>query len=328
MDLSTTYLDLRLPHPFMPGASPMAEDLDTVRRLEDGGAAAIVLNSLFEEEITQEQMTTFLSTESHAEGHAEAVSYFAEPAGLTLGPDPYLEQVRRTKAAVAVPVIASLNGVTVGGWTDYAGLIEQAGADALERNVYHLPLDPDEAAAAIEDRTVQIAQAVTRAVRIPVAVKLSPFYTALPHLARRLDQAGVRGLVLFQRVMAAEIDVDELEVRPSHQLSDGCELPQRLRWLAILAAQIRTSFAVTGGIHNIVDAVRAIMTGADAVQMVSALLRRGPQHLNALRQELARWLEEHEYQSLEQLHGSMTIERIPDPAAFARANYMRMLRNA
>lgn len=326
MNLTTRYLGLTLPHPFMPGASPMAEDLDTVRRLEDAGAAAIVMHSLFEEEIAQEQMTTFLATESHAHAHAEAAGYFVEPPHWMLGPDHYLEQLHRIKTAVAVPVIASLNGRTVGGWLDHARLIEQAGANALELNVYHLPIDPDDTAAAIEDRTVEIVAAVTHEVRIPVAVKLSPFHTALPHLARRLELAGAAGLILFQRAMTGEIDVEELEVRPTVVLSDSSDLPLRLRWLAILAAQVRTSFAVSGGVHTPLDAVRALMTGADAVQAVSALFRHGPGHLAILREELVRWLEEHEYHSLAQLRGSMSIERMPDPAAFTRANYMRMLR--
>ncbi len=327
MDLSTTWLGLRLPHPLMPGASPLVDDLDSVRRLEDAGAAAIVMHSLFEEQITHEQLSTFHATESHAESFAEATSYFPAPAELVLGPEEYLGQLRRVRAAVSVPVVGSLNGFTPGGWLEYARLIEQAGAHALELNVWHLSVDPDESAAAIEDRTVDMVAAVAGAVRIPVAVKLSPHYTAPLHLARRLVAAGARGLVLFNRFLDPEIDVEALEVRPALRLSAPEELPMRLRWLAIMAGRVPASLAVTGGVHGVVDVVRASMAGAHAVQMVSALLRRGPAHLGVVRDELARWLEQHEYDSLAQLQGSMSLERSPDPAGFLRANYVRILQS-
>lgn len=328
MDLTTTYLGLNLPHPFLPGASPMAEDLDTVRRLEDAGAAAIVMYSLFEEEITAEQMSMFHHTEVHAEAHAEAAGYFAVPPELTLGPEHYLEQLRRIREAVRLPVIGSLSGATRGGWIDYARLIEQAGASALELNLYHSPLDPMESALAVEDREVEIVRAVCAEVKIPVAVKLSPFYSSLPHLARRFEETGAAGFVLFQRLMHATIDVEELEARPLPTLSDGCELGLRLRWLGILSAQRpKMSFAVSGGVHDGLGVVRALMTGADAIQLVSHLLRHGPARIAQLRQELITWLEAHEYESLAQLRGSMSMDRIPNPAAYARANYMRMLRD-
>lgn len=327
MDLSTTWLGLALPHPLMPGASPLVDDLDVVRRLEDAGAAAIVMHSLFEEQITREQMSTFHATESHAESFAEATSYFPTPAELVLGPDEYLAQLRRVREAVSVPVIGSLNGSTPGGWLEYARLIEQAGAQALELNVWHLSVDPDESAATIEDRTVAMVADVAAAVRIPVAVKLSPYYTAPLHLARRLVAAGARGLVLFNRSLDPEIDVEALEVRPSLRLSSTDELPARLRWLAIMDGRVPASLAVTGGVHGVVDVVRASMAGAHAVQIVSAVLRHGPAHVAALRADLARWLEEHEYESLAQLRGSLSLERTPDPGGFLRASYVRILQS-
>lgn len=327
MDLSTRYLGLALAHPLMPGASPLVDDLDQVRRLEDAGAAAIVMHSLFEEQVTREQLAFFTHTEAPAESFAEATSYFPTPDELTLGPEEYLEQLRRVRAAVSVPVVGSVNGQTPGGWLEYARLIEQAGADALELNVWHLAVDPEESAAAIEDRTVAMVAAVAGGLGIPVAVKLSPYWTAPAHLARRLCAAGARGLVLWNRVLDPEIDPEALEVRPALRLSTSAELASRLRWLGILRGRVEASLAVSGGVHEAGDVVRALMAGADAVQVVSALLRRGPAHLGTLRDALARWLEAHEYESLGQLQGSLSLERSPDPAGFLRANYVRILQS-
>lgn len=325
MDLSTTYLGLRLPHPLMPGASPLSENLDQVRRLEDAGAAAIVMHSLFEEQIENELSGRTRHLESHEESFAEALSYF--PAGLdeTFGPDRYLEQVRRIKEAVAVPVIASLNGATPSGWVQYAFLLEQAGADALELNVYYVGSNVGETGRAVEQRVLETARALKRGLSIPVAVKLSPFYSSFAHLAHELDALGVDGLVMFNRFYQPQIDIETLEVVPQLQLSDSTELLLRLRWLAILWGRVRCSLAATGGVHTPTDAVRAIMAGADAVQMVSALLRYGPQHLGFVREAMVRWMEEHEYASIAQMRGSMSHLRCPDPAAFERANYMRVL---
>jgi dihydroorotate dehydrogenase (fumarate) len=325
MDLSTTYLGLKLPHPLMPGASPLVDDLDNVRRLEDAGAAAIVMHSLFEEQIAREQVAHFVHTESHGYSFAEALTYFPSPDAFALGPEEYLDQIRRIKQAVRVPVIASLNGYTDGGWLGHAQLMEQAGADALELNVYQLATDPEEDARALEDRAVAMVKAVRGAVRIPVAVKLSPFYTTLAHFARRLDEAAADGLVLFNRFYQPDIDVDELQVRRSLHLSHSSELPLRLRWLAILSGKVRCSLAASGGVHSVTDALQALMAGADAVQVVSALLKFGPGYLGNLRQGLARWLEEHEYESLGQLKGSMSLEACPDPRVYERANYMLTL---
>jgi dihydroorotate dehydrogenase (fumarate) len=327
MDLSTTYLGLKLPHPLMPGASPLVDELDTVRKLEDAGASAIVMHSVFEEQIAREQVSHFVHTESHGQSFAEALTYFPSPESFHLGPEDYLEHLRKVKGAVSVPVIGSLNGTTGGGWLDYARLIEQAGADALELNVYFLGSNADEAGASVEERTVQMVQAVRKAVRIPVAVKLSPYYTSLAHFAKRLDEAGADGLVLFNRFYQPDIDVEELQVRRQIHLSSSAELPLRLTWLALLSPKVKASLAVTGGVHTVLDVVQSIMTGAHAVQMVSALLKRGPSYLETLKRELAQWLEEHEYHSLRQMQGSMNLEACPDPQVYERANYMLMLQS-
>jgi dihydroorotate dehydrogenase (fumarate) len=325
MDLSTRYLGLELKHPLMPGASPMVDELDTVMRLEDAGASAIVMHSLFEEQIRREQVTAFRHTESHEQSFAEALSYFPASDAFALGPHEYLEQLRRIKQAVAVPVIASLNGYSLGGWLEYARLMQDAGADALELNVYQLATDADESAQMIEDRTLEMVRAVRGAVAIPLAVKLSPFYTSLAHFAGRLDEAGVNGLVLFNRFYQPEIDIEELRVRRALHLSRSSELPLRQRWLAILSGRVKASLAVSGGVHTVVDVIQSVMSGAHAVQTVSALLQRGPGHLTVLLRELSTWLEEHEYASLQQMQGSMNLASCPDPRAYERANYMLML---
>jgi dihydroorotate dehydrogenase (fumarate) len=324
-DLSTRYLGLMLPHPFMPGASPMVDDMGMVRRLEDAGAAAIVMHSLFEEQIEMEQGRTLYDMESNVNAFSEASSFFPQPAEFRLGPQTYLEQVRRIKEAVQVPVIASLNGITATGWLDYAKLIEQAGADALELNVYYVATNADEDGAAVERRTVDIVRTVRQAIRIPIAVKLSPFFSSLSHFAAGLESAGAEGLVLFNRFYQPDIDIEELEVRNELRLSDSSELLLRLRWMAILSANRKMDLAVSGGVHTPADAVKAVMAGARAVQVVSAILKNGPQHLNTLRVGLSRILEERGYESLAQMHGCMNLSRCPDPAAFERGNYMRIL---
>lgn len=324
MDLSTKYLGLDLAHPLMPGSSPLACDLDTVRRLEDAGAAAIVMPSLFEEQIAMEQEAD-LALEASAESSAEATSYFPRPEGYRLGPDDYLEQVREVRAAVRIPVIASLNGVTRGGWLSYARQIQEAGADALELNFYHLSTDPAVGSYQVEETAIEMVQEVKRNVTIPVAVKLGPFYSSLPHFAAGLESAGADGLVLFNRFYQPDIDPEELKVVPSLQLSRSSELLLRLRWLAILSGRVRASLGVTGGVHSGIGAVKSVMAGAHGVQMVSALLARGPAHLKTVRDEMAAWLEEHEYTSLRQAQGSMNLSACPDPEVYERANYMMIL---
>jgi dihydroorotate dehydrogenase (fumarate) len=327
MDLSTTYLGLQLPHPFMPGASPLVDDFDTVRRLEDAGAAAIVMHSLFEEQIARERTGTLHAFEFYEHVSPEATSYFPRREEFALGPEQYLEQLRRIKEAVRVPVIASLNGVTASGWLDYARLLQQAGADALELNVYYPATDAREPGAAVEQRTLDIVRAVRREVAIPLAVKLSPFFSSLPHLARELDRLGADGLVLFNRFYQPDIDPELLETVPTLQLSDSSEVLLRLRWLAILTGHVRASLAVSGGVHTPVDAIKAVMAGAHAVQMVSALLRHGPEHLRVVREAVEAWMVGHDYVSLRQMRGSMSLARCPDPAAFERANYARVLQS-
>lgn len=327
MDLRTSYLGLELPHPLMPGASPMVDDLDTVRRLEDAGAAAIVMHSLFEEQLTGEQLATHAAMEHPAESFAEALSYLPSPADFRLGPEEYLEQLRKIKQAVKVPVIASLNGTTLGGWLAYARMMEEAGADAIELNVYQLATDPEESAQAIERRTLSMVRAITGAVMVPVAVKLSPFYTSIAHLCGQLDEAGADGLVLFNRFYQPDVDIEELEVKTTLRLSDSAELLLRLRWLSILRGKVKASLAVSGGVHSANDVVKAIMCGADAVQVVSALLRHGPYYLKFILDDLTRWLEEHEIDSLDEIRGNMSLERCPDPKQFERTNYMRVLQS-
>lgn len=327
MDLRTTYLGLDLAHPFMPGASPLADDLDSVRRVEDAGASAIVMRSLFEEQIVRERARTLHDIESHTDAFREATSFFPQPEDFQLGPHEYVEQVRRIKEAVRVPVIASLNGVTATGWLEYARLIEQAGADALELNVYHVATDPDETAEHVDRRAIEIVTEVKKTVSLPLAVKLSPFHSALAHHCRELVAAGAKGLVMFNRFYQPDIDPEALEAVPRLVLSDSNELRLRLRWLAVLSGRSAVDLACSGGVHSSIDAVKALMAGATVVQMVSALLHHGPARLAVVRDNVRRWMEEHEYESLAQLRGSMNLARCPDPSAFERANYMRMLQS-
>lgn len=325
MDLSTTYLGLRLPHPLMPGASPLVDDMDMVRRLEDAGAAAIVMHSLFEEQVVSEQLAAFQHMESHAGSFGEALSYFPDTDIFALGPEEYLNMIRRIKEAVDVPVITSLNGTTLGGWLDFAEQMQQAGADALELNIYELATEPTETGQELEQRIIEIVRAVRAQVRVPLAVKLSPFFSALGHVAHQLDLAGADGLVIFNRFYQPDIDVEELAIDHQLHLSDSSELLLRLRWLAILSGRVTASLAATGGVHTPLDAIKAVMCGAHAVQMVSALLQSGPEHLREVRQGIATWLEEHEYESLEQMQGSMSLLRCPDPRAYERMNYIEIL---
>lgn len=327
MDLSTNYLGLPLAHPLMAGASPLVDDLALVQRCLDAGASAIVMHSLFEEQIRGEALARTHYGEAHANSHAEAATYLPELDEFRLGPDEYLERIRRLRAMSSVPVIASLNGTTEGSWLRYARSMEEAGASALELNLYELETDPRESGAAVEARALQIVQSVRAVVNIPIAVKLSPFYTALAHFAQALENAGANGLVLFNRFYQPDLDIDALEVARTLRLSERNELLLRLRWLAILSPQLRGSLAVSGGVHEADDAIKAIMTGAHGVQMVSALLRHGPEHLGRVLAELREWLEQHEYDSLEQMRGSMNLKRCPDPRGYERANYVHILQS-
>jgi dihydroorotate dehydrogenase (fumarate) len=324
MDLTTTYLGFELKNPIVCGAAPIGANLDSVKHLEDAGIAAIVLPSLFEEEI-QRAVAAHLAMESVGEGFAEANSFFPEPAGYRVGPDDYLELVRKAKDSTEIPIIGSLNGATAGGWIDYATKIQEAGADALELNIFYLPIDPEETGEQVEQRTLDIVTAVKKALTIPVAVKLSPFYSSISNLAKKLDDAGANGLVLFNRFYQPDIDIEELDVVPNLRLSSADELRMRLRWLAILSGKVEASLAATGGAHNASDLIKAVMAGAHAVQLVSALLIHGPEHVRRTLEALEFWMKEHDYESLTQMQGSMGLDKTPNPEGFARANYARIL---
>jgi dihydroorotate dehydrogenase (fumarate) len=325
MDLSTTYLGMRLPHPLVVGAGPLGDDVDVAKALEDNGASLLVLRSLYEEEITGEQLDTFRNLEPFSGFSAEADS-FAPDLLSALGPDEYLEHLRLIKQALGIPVMASLNGITHGGWLSYAKLLEEAGADGLELHIYHAASDMSTSSADVERQAIDVVREVKRTIRIPVAVKLAPLLTAFAHFAKTLDGTGADGLVLFTRFHRIDIDVDELEVVRSLPLSDSSELPMRLRGTAALAGRVKASLAITGGIHSGLDVVKATMAGADATQMVSALLRHGPVPLRTVRREVEEWMEEHEWNSLNEMRGNMSLERIPDPAAYERANFRMALR--
>lgn len=327
MDLTTHYLGLRLKSPLMPGASPMVDDLDLVKRLEDAGASAIVMHSLFEEQIGGERLATIYHMELYADSYAEATSYFPKHGDYALGPDEYLKQIARIKQSVSVPVIGSLNGTTPGGWLEYARLIEQAGADALELNTYGVSTNSSETGEDLERRILGIVSTVVGSVSIPVAVKLSPFYSSFANFAYRLDAAGAAGLILFNRFYQPDIDIETLDVKPTLQLSDSSELLLRLRWTAILSGQISSTLAVSGGVHTARDVIKSIMAGADATQLVSALLRHGPEYLASLERDVRLWMEENSYSSVRQMRGSMSLTTCPDPQAFERANYLRTLQS-
>ena len=325
MQLATTYLGLPLKNPVMPGASPLVDKLDHVRRLEDAGAAAIVMHSLFEEQITNDQIAEFAHTENPAESFSEAVSYFPRMEDYALGPDRYLEQISLIKESVEIPVIASLNGISLGGWIDYAKSIQEAGADALELNVYYIATDPDESGIAVEARTLDILQAVKETITIPIAVKLSPFFSSPGHFCKQLDALGAAGVILFNRFYQPDIDIEELEASHRLDLSNSTELRLRLRWAAILHGHLKADIAVSGGVHTVEDVIKAIMCGASAVQVVSSLLKYGPSHIGSLISGLYQWMEEHGYESVDQMRGSMSLSRCPDPSVFERANYLRVL---
>lgn len=326
LEMKTNYLGLELDHPLIVGASPQADSLDGVRRAEDGGAAAIVFRSLFEEQLDTEAMATFSAMESHAEMFAEATHFMPEPSEFKVGPEQYFEGIRRAKAAVRIPIIGSLNGTSLGGWLGYARAIEEVGADALELNVFDVPMNEKVSGADIERETVEMVRELRRQLTIPIAVKLSPFHTSLPHFAAALQEAGADGLVLFNRFFEPDIDVENLEVIAEMRLSDSREVLLRLRWLAILSGLlVKTQLAVSGGVHTAIDAIKTVMCGASAVQVVASVLRSGPERLRAMRVEMQSWMAEHEYASLESMRGCMNILRAPNPNVFSRANYMRIL---
>ncbi len=326
IDLKTTYLGLKLRTPLIPSASPLTHEIDNVRRLEDAGASAVVLYSLFEEQLRQESMELDHYLQATAESSAEAVSYFPQANEFHLGPEGYLEHIRKVKAAVKIPIIASLNGATVGGWTEYAREIQQAGADALECNIYSIPTNPETTSAEVEQSYIDIVKAVKSAVTIPVAVKLSPFFSNLANFARRLEAAGADGLVLFNRFYQPDIDLEELEIRPSVLLSTPQALRLPLTWVGILFGRLRASLAATSGVHSAEDVIKLLMVGADVTMLCSTLLRNGVGHLKVIEQGIEEWMEKHEYESVDQMKGSMSQKRCADPSAFERAQYMRAVK--
>jgi dihydroorotate dehydrogenase (fumarate) len=325
MNLTTTYMGFHLPHPLVPGSSPLAADLDTVRRLEDAGAPMIILPSLFEEQLADEDINVTLSEETPGQGYLQTLHYLPTPEEFRLRPEDYLEHLRKTKAAVAVPVIGSLNGTSVGGWLRYARLMEQAGADGLELNLYELATDPKESGADVECRALEVVRAVKGAVKVPVAVKLSPFYSCIAHFAQALDEAGADALVLFNRFYQPDVDVEQQTLLRVN-LSSPAELPLRLRWIGVLSGRVK-ALGATGGVHTAVDVVKAVLVGAHMTQMVSALLQQGPEYLGQVRRDLERWLEEHQVESLGELRGRLSLQRCADAAPYQRANYIRLLQS-
>lgn len=326
-DLSTTYLGLPLRHPVVASAGPLSHDLDGIRRLEDGGAAAVVLFSLFEEQIRWENETLTRLTAVGAESTGEAESYFPPVGNFIAGPDAYLDLVRRARQALDVPVIASLNGVTPSGWVDYARLMQEAGASAIELNVFYIPADPSDTGRGVEQRYEEIVVAVSNAVSIPVAVKLSPFFSAMGEMARRLVAAGADGLVLFNRFYQPDFDLDRLEVAPTLELSSPSEIRLPLLWLAVLHGRIDASLAATTGVSTYAEVAKYLLAGADAVMTTSALLTHGPGHLRAIVDGLQAWLDSKGFESVAQIKGSMSQHHVADPSAFERANYMKILQS-
>jgi dihydroorotate dehydrogenase (fumarate) len=326
-DLTTTYLGLRLKSPIVASASPLSEKVETAKKLEEAGVAAIVMYSLFEEQIIHEslELDHFLFTGT--EISPEINSFYPQAGRYALKPDAYVETVARLKQNLSIPIIGSLNGVSKGGWTKYARKIEEAGADALELNLYYLPVEPDLTAAALEDNFVALVKEVCASVRIPVAVKLSPYFTALPNFARRLVEAGAKGLVLFNRFYQPDIDPEALEVVPSLELSTSSELRLPLRWVSILYGKVNADLALTSGVHTAEDVVKAMMAGAKVTLLASALLKHGPTYTSSLLENLRAWMEAHEYESIQQMQGSMSQAKVADPAAYERANYMKVLQS-
>ncbi len=327
MDLTTTYLGLSLRNPIVPSASPLTHTLDSIRRIEDAGAGAVVMHSLFEEQITHEsrELDHFLSYGS--ESFAEALSYFPEADEYVVGPGEYLEKIRRAKEAVAIPVIGSLNGVSSGGWISYAREIEQAGADALELNIYYLPTDPRIPSYNIEQMYLDVVGEVAWSVSIPVAVKIGPYFSSLARMAQRLTEVGGKGLVLFNRFYQPDFDLETLEVVPHLVLSTPFEMRLPLRWVALLSGRVQADFAITSGVQSYEDVLKGLMAGANVMMMASELLRHGLGRIGEILEAMQRWMTDHEYESVRQLQGSMSQRHVAEPAAFERANYMKVLQS-
>ena len=325
MDLKTTYLGLKLRTPLVPAASPLSEEIDGIKQMEDAGASAVVLYSLFEEQLRQDRAELDHHMEHGTESFAEALTYFPEPKEFRLGPEEYLKHISEAKKAVRIPVIASLNGSSAGGWTQYAKGIQQAGADALELNIYFIPTDAETSGSQVEQVYVDLVSQVKASLHIPVAVKIGAYFSSLPNTARRLDQAGAAALVLFNRFYQPDFDMENLEVVPNLILSTPHELLLRLNWVAVLYGKIQADMAITGGVHTAEDVLKSMMAGARVAMMTSALLKNGIGHLATVLTDVMKWMEDHEYESIHQMQGSMSQRAVADPSAFQRANYVKVL---
>ncbi|HXB72422.1 MAG TPA: dihydroorotate dehydrogenase-like protein [Candidatus Acidoferrales bacterium] len=325
IDLSTTYLGLKLKNPLVASSSPMCQDVGNIRRIEDAGAAAVVLHSLFEEqiEVDNNELDRFITESSHVS--AESTSHFPELTRQVMGPEHYLKHIAKCKQAVKIPIIASLNGTTTGGWLSYARQMQQAGADALELNIYYIPVNPDITADQVEQKYIDLVRAVKSEVSIPVAVKLGPYFSAMANMAQKLDAAGADALVLFNRFYQPDYDLEALEVVPNLTLSNSSDLLLRLHWIALIYGSVKADLALTGGVHSATNVVKTMMAGAKVAMMTSALLRRGISYLDTITTELLIWMGEHEYDSIKQMQGSMSRNAVPQPGAFERANYLKVL---
>lgn len=325
MKLKTRYLGLELKNPIVVSPSPLSEPIDNIKRMEDAGAAAVVLHSLFEEQITMASNELDANLLQGEGSSAEAMTYFPDMGDYKMGPDGYLEHIRKAKAAVDIPIIGSLNGVSAGGWLDFAKKIEEAGANALELNVYFIPTNPNMNSQKLEDIYCQIVKNVKSVVSIPVAVKIGPYFSALANMAQQLDAACADALVLFNRFYQPDIDLEKLEVKPDLNLSTSNDLRLRLRWAAILCGTIKADVAITGGVHTAEDVIKSMMAGANVAMMTSALLKHGIDHIKGILHGMEYWMDSHEYESIKQMQGSMSHRKCSEPAAFERANYMKVL---
>jgi len=327
MDLSTVYLGKKLKNPIVPSASPLSRDISSIKLMEDSGAGAVVLESLFEEQILHEKNELDHYLSQGTDSFAESLSYFPDSDMYNFGPDEYLEHVRSAKEAVGIPIIASLNGVSTGGWTEYARKMQEAGADALELNSYYLATDPNKDSRAIEDNYVEVLTEIKKNITIPVAMKISPFFTSLSAMAKRFDEAGADGLVLFNRFYQPDIDLENLEVVPNLVLSTSESMRLPLRWIAILYGKIKADMAATTGIHTAEDVLKMLMAGADVTMLCAVLFQHGIGKITGILEDIKHWMEDHEYDSVDQMKGSMSHKSVPEPAAFERANYMRVLKS-
>jgi dihydroorotate dehydrogenase (fumarate) len=325
MDITTTYLGLKLKSPIVCSAGPLSEKISNIREMEDAGASAVVLYSIFEEQIEQDQLEFYHHTSIHTESFAEATSYFPEPFDFKLGPEEYLDHIRKAKEAVNIPIIASLNGKSIGGWTDYAKKMEQAGADALELNIYLLPTDIHKSGSEVEKTYIEIVKAVKSSVKIPIAVKMHPFFSSTSWMANELSKAGADGLVLFNRFYQPDIDLETLDVVPNVILSTPMAMRLPLRWIAMLYGRINADLAATSGISSAEDVIKMMMVGAKVTEMLSSLLKYGIGHIADITSNLKNWMEEKEYESIEQMRGSMSYMNVDNPSKFERANYMKVL---